>query len=105
MTPEQIKDAAELFDCTTNNLDFDRLQKHVGDRKPHDFLCDDRCGVIGIMAGPDGDLHAFMRAGPSKCHFGPPTVRARTHAGGGRSERVRVALMLLALAIDADAGA
>lgn len=96
--------AAELFDQITKGekLPWPELWEHVGDRVRHSFRCDDRCGVLTVLAGPDGDMWAGMDKGDSDCHFGPPGIRARTYIGGGRSERVRRALMLLALAIKAD---
>lgn len=95
-------DAAKLFDKITAKLPFPEMWEHVGDRQGHEFRCDDRCGVLVVLAGPDGDMHAGIQPGDSDCHFGSPGIRARTHTGGGRSERVRRALMLLALAIKAD---
>jgi hypothetical protein len=102
MSTETAASARQLFDRVVDNPPHSELWKHIGDRIGHEFKCDDQCGLLTIMAGPDGDMHAFMSKGDSDCHFGPPAVRARTFGGGGRSERVRVALMLLAVAIEAD---
>lgn len=94
--------ATQLFDRLTKGFPYSEAYAIIGDREVHEFLCDDRCGVLTVTVGPDGDLWAGMHEGDSDCHFGPPGVRARTYSGGGRSERVRQALMLLAVAMVAD---
>jgi hypothetical protein len=96
--------AAKLFDklLPENKFPHQELWPIVGDRAAHEAKCDDRCGIMTVMAGPDADMHIFLKEGDSDCHFGPPAVRIRTFNGGGRRERVRRALMILALAIEAD---
>lgn len=72
--------------------------------------CDDKGRSGGswlrVIIANDGDVHVSMqdweevpKGEPSPC----PSIRIRTHAGGGRSLRTRQALLWLAEAIRLDA--
>ena len=102
------KDEQSAFDSMVK-IDWDKLFKKV----PNDyynaestlFPCDDAGGILRIVIGPDGDVHLGVDEHPRAeevRHLGPPSVRIRTHQGGGRSDRVRKAALLLMLAIIED---
>jgi len=69
------------------------------------FACDDASGMLGALVGPAGVIHLSLDPHPMAKqvgHFGPPSVRIRTWAGGGQSVRVHRAALLLMLAIVED---
>lgn len=91
------------------NIDWNKLFAKV----PNDyynaestlFSCDDAGGILRMVIGPDGDVHLGVDEHPRAeevRHLGSPSVRIRTHQGGGRSDRVRKAALLLMLAIIED---
>lgn len=99
--------AGSVFDRCVK-IDWPALWASIGTRRAHSAECDDREGLLSVLASEDGYLHLALDPHPmaAECGggFGSPTFRARTFAGGGRGARIRAALALLALAILEDGG-
>ena len=86
---------------------WSEINKECGDDniKCVDIDCDDASGVLSVAISCDSDTHLWVNKHPRADelgHFGPPSVRMRTHIGGGRNHRVREAFLLLMLAIIED---
>lgn len=75
----------------------------VGTMTTHERLHDDHDGTmegtLNVMFSPDGDARIWINGNEGRSS---PTLRFRTHGGGGLSPRTRVALLILAEAIRQD---
>jgi hypothetical protein len=80
-------------------------------RECYEVLCDDKGRDGGswlqVFVADDGDVHVSMQDWENVREEGSqpnpfPSIRVRTHAGGGKNSRTRLALLWLAKAIQLD---
>ncbi len=89
-----------LFDKFVE-IDWNELWEKVSTHRRYVVECDDREGILSVVASCDGDFHMAIDKGSGQLRP-TPSFRSRTFIGGGRNERIRKALALLALAINED---
>lgn len=93
------------FDKLTKNFDYQAIFAAIELDREKDLhhtesrTCDDVEGRLCVTLACDSDVHVSVEPTPRSTFQLRPSFRCRTHAGGGRSERVRKALLLLMLAM------